>query len=373
MNRRSTTTVRSGALGTLGLIAFSACASGGPGARGGPTTGGSLCPDEPAPRTLLTVDCQGEIVPGLATWEVEDTVIALQVEPVESADGPDPAFARRLVESWPPVTAPPWAGHDVRRIIAYPDNEVQIEFGGESVPVRLFADPRLAPLEFRLTEARLSEDARDRIDSGRSPVLTRHERSVGYGRALGRDVARESFDRRYMVVATEGLAGDLSQAMQGAVVDWWVRNGVEGARRPAAPEQGHVHCSQGEQTGPSRSAGSTAVQAGPTQLAFPAMDPVAKEIADRLVSAALPGGVLNAWFPGGLTARPYDGPDAGFADARGTLLVLSVQVGPVHDCSIRGEILSSVPALDERVALTPHVVPIGETALFRIGPEEPGR
>ncbi|NNM33950.1 MAG: hypothetical protein HKO53_12825, partial [Gemmatimonadetes bacterium] len=102
-------------------------------------------------------------------------------------------------------------------------------------------------------------------------------------------------------------------------------------------------------------------------VGYLADDPAARELAERFVSAALPGRTPGLEFSG-LRVRAYGGgrPDVAPSDAA---LILSVTAGDVHPCSIHGEIQAVVgrfatePAEEYR-----RVFPLGESARFLIDP-----
>ena len=307
----------------------------------------------------MRVDCRGELVPGLARWQVRGTAVLLDLDEGETD-------ARDLVRSWPPSDQAPWLGHALVGATVLTPRRIRVEFRRPwPPPVRLFADPRLGPGHGDADDP--DADARDLIDTGAEGVRTRHERSVDYGRSIGRSVIREGFDRRYYVVLA--LSGSLAEArdLEEALRQAWVVGGVSGSRRLPGEE-----AVEGGECAPV--AGASRVRSRPDAgtVSFPVRDPVAREIAERLVSASLPGGAAEWIAPGGLRIRGYGAEPGGPAGDSDVARVVSVPIGPVHPCSIWGELRRVESRFGAGRDGGVRSLAIGETALFRIEAEGVG-
>jgi len=328
------------------------------------------CPPSDDPSTLLAVDCHGRLVPGLADWTLEGSAVVLELRRSEPS-------ASRLVSGWPPAVQPPWLGQPPARTVVFPPRGIRVDFpAGRAAPLGLFADPRLGPPPEDGIDAP-GEDGRDRIDRG-AAVRTRDERAVDYGRALGRSVTREGFDRTWFVVLRRGVDRTRGEQVAVRIAGAWERSGVAGARRAWV---GDVGILPGEDCWPvdpvviraARGAGRTDRRASSGTVSHPEDDPVAREIGQRLVSATLPGGEADWLAPSGLAVRPYASGEPP-VEPGDLATVVGVVTGSAHPCSVWGELRwveswFGDPPGDDGTGHSIRVLPVGETAVFRVGPE----
>ncbi len=298
---------------------------------------------------------------GRARARIEGSAVLL--EPVGS--GFD---AAATVAAWPPREAPPWLGHDVVETRLVGPNGIRVEFGpGRDPPLLLFADRRLAPPQSNGAEL-LEGDGRDRVDSGGSPFWTYDERTVGYARSRGRTVVRGGFDRRYYLVFRDPLPEDLGRAVAARLGAEWARRGVDGTRRTPDPEPPGAGEACALAPGSAKAVvGGAPGSGGFSTVAYGAEDPVARELAERVVSASLPGRTPRIELDG-LRVRPDTDGLSTFAETDAAAVV-PVPVGVVHPCTVLGEIgLTEDRLAPRRPREGTRTFALGESAVFRIDP-----
>ena len=309
-----------------------------------------------AAQALLRVGCDGELLPGRAVWSVDSGVVTLEFG-AEAAVRGGPVGAE-LVRTWAPLHDPPWLGHRVQGISVEGDR-VRVEFAADSdEPERLFADLRLSGA--RATA--VAGDARDAIDAGDAEVVTFHDASIEYARSLGRGVRRMAWDRLYLAV----FAGDASAAqarwLAAQVARDWVAWGAPGARRTpslrwaAVAERcggdgggtaGGVSPGPGGPLPPGR--GLDTQPGPPPTVSYPEGDPAARQLAERMVSAAMRGGEeaeAVVQLTGGAqrpAVRAASG-DGALRAPTDVAAVLVVPAGPGHPCSTHAEVLRATAA-----------------------------
>ena len=337
---------------------------------------GEACPDTLTgpgyPHALLRIGCGGELLAGRAAWSREGSTVTLDFPgPTDGPAGAD------LVEAWPPLSEPPWLGHGVEDITVLSGGSVRVRFReprGE--PAQLFADHRLSGVPLATHEG----DARDAIDAGAAPLLTRHDASIEYARSLGRPVRMVAFDKLYLVVfGGEGGAAEAADLGR-AISDDWALWGAERARRPATVSWRTL----GDQCDTSMTVASPdavqgrAAPADPT-VSYPEEDLPALQIAERIVSATMRGDPRGntaravTGLPSRLSVRGAGGPRVERA-ASDVAAVVRVQAGPGHPCSLYAEILREVAEWGPLDGMDrPTVILIGEAAVFEIGPAASSR
>ena len=325
---------------------------------------GAAGPPAPA-HALLRVGCDGELLPGRATWSVDGAVVTLEF-------GAQPAGAgwptgADLVRSWPPLGEPPWLGHRVEGIKVEGDR-LRVEFAeGADDPARLFADLRLSGVAV----APVPGDARDAIDSGGAgtEVLTHHDASIEYARSLGRTVRPLAFDRLYAAIFAR--RGDVARDRRLAeeVARDWVGWGVAGARRPTALRWASLE----ERCGGGGHAATSGARSGPrAAISHPAGDPAARQLAERLVSAGMRGGAQAdamtelTGSEGRLSVRAADG-GRPVHEPGDVAAVVVVHTGPGHPCSLHAELLRLAAAWGAGAGTSePGVLLFGEAATFLV-------
>lgn len=352
-----------------------------------------------AVQALLRVGCDGELLPGRATWSVEGGVVTLEfgVRAAGAREGDGPVGSA-LVRTWPPLDEPPWLGHRVEGI-AVEGDRVHVEFAEDAdEPARLFADLRLAGAGWSPVEG----DARDAIDAGDAGVVTHHDASIEYARSLGRPVERIAFDRLYLAVFARGAGPEGSGMLADEVARDWVGWGAPGARRvsglsvpaerfrPGAPTRTvprwtwiSERCGgRGGTAGAARSGGGglPSGRAPPPSrptIGYPEGDQAARQAAERLVSAGMRGGAeadALAALTGSterLAVRAASGGNRARAQTDVAGIVV-VHAGPGHPCSLHAEVLRVVAAwglMDG--APDAHILFVGAAASFLVGREVP--
>ena len=320
------------------------------------------------PSVLLRVGCDGRLEPGRADWTIAEGAVTLEFLPDDT--GPKGA---ELVAAWPPLDEPPWLGHRVERFAVLAGGSIRVQFDGQvRDPARLFADPRLAGEVLSAGNA----DIRDAIDAGRTELVTRHDASIEYARSLGRRVERIASDRLYLVAFAGSAEGEGPAALAAAVGDDWVRRGATGARRLPTLEWEAVAAECGSGAPDTSRDILSAGSAGPSRpsVSYPEDDPAARQIAERVVSAGLPGGPLAATVAAlagsstRMVVRPVP-PGGERWSATEVAAVAGVFAGPAHPCSLYAEALGELAGWgggSERVTGT--VLLIGEAAAFAIEP-----
>lgn len=333
--------------GLAWVLASASCGTGPP---------GTACPDETSVVSLLRIDCTGRVVPGRARALVDQSTVFLEL--------PGGLDGRALVDGWPPRDAPPWLGHGPVTVRVEGTDRVRLDFpGDDEPPLLLLADRRLAPRDEPGVPA--TGDARDLVDTGRAVLETYDERTIGYARSLDRPVERRGFDRRYYVILAEPVDGALGSEIFRRIGVEWAGGGPGGTRRTPRPEAAELAVPCAPVISASRPPGPTG--AFPT-VAYPARDPAARELAERIVSASLPGRATGIGLEGlRVRSAAGDRPDPAASDVA---VVLPVPVGSVHPCSVQGDLQDMAKRLGNgSVEELGRVFPVGESARFRIGPE----
>ena len=324
--------------------------------------------------SLLRVGCGEGLEPGRATWTVTGDTVVLRFP----TGKPGPSGAE-LVSNWPPRNRPPWLGHRVNRVVILADGGIRVELRNAAPDIaRLFADPRLAGVPLPAVE---EGDVRDAIDANAGRVVTRHDASIEYARSLGRSVELAAFDRLYLVAFAGGVDGAAAEAVRDEVGIGWIGLGATLARRlpPLRWEPVARMCGPGAAGAPGEAVAAPETAASevpsPPTVSYPADDPAARQIAERLVSLGLPGGPLAAAVAAltgsdeRMVVRPV--PPGGDNRARTDVAaVAAVYAGPIHPCSLYAEVIAGMggwEAGDGRG--TPTVLLIGEAASFAIAPE----
>ena len=196
--------------------------------------GGEACADTLTapgyPHALLRIGCGGELLAGRAVWSREGSTVTLDFPgPTDGPVGPD------LVEAWPTLNEPPWLGHGVEDITVLSGGSVRVRFReARGEPARLFADHRLSGVPLAPHEG----DARNAIDAGEAPLLTRHDASIEYARSLGRSVRMVAFDKLYLVVF--GGEGGSGRDAGGPRTRSLRRLGAAGGRRARRARNGEL-------------------------------------------------------------------------------------------------------------------------------------
>ena len=387
----------------------------------------------PRPPVLLRIDCDGAAVPGRASWSRAGGAVHLtfgsQGPPASSGGfgltGPAPVGAA-LVDVWPALSEPPWLGHQVERVLVQQGGAVTVDFREPPArPELLFADPRLSGWGVAADDDLLERDRRDDVDADSLEVLTRHDGTIEYARALGRDVRRLWFDRLYVVAFAGAVAREPAAAAGREVAERWAAWGAAGARREAAERWRELAAwCRGAGWGAAAAQPAAPDAAGErATVSYPEGLEAAGQIAEQLTAASAPGagGAMGAVLRGlalggeaggavrgarlyaravpasgdeGSRARSAEGrearsgrtPPAGRASRTGVLLrapsdvaaVVSVHAGPGHPCSTYAEAVRVLAewaprrAAGEAGAGATHVIAVGETALFRIAPASGG-
>ncbi len=338
--------------------------------------GGEACADTLTgpgyPHALLRIGCGGELLAGRAAWSREGTTVTLDFPgPTDGPVGAD------LVEAWPPLSDPPWLGHGIEDITVLSGGSVRVRYRApRGEPARLFADHRLSGVPLAPHEG----DARDAIDAGEQPLLTRHDASIEYARSLRRSVRMVAFDKLYLVVFG-GEGGPAEAADLGrAISEDWALWGAEGARR-AATVSWRTLGDQCDASGTVANPGavrSRPAAADPT-VSYPQGDLPALQIAERIVSATMRGDPRGntaralTGFPSRLSVRAAGGTRVERA-ASDVAAVVRVQAGPGHPCSLYAEVLRALAEWGPvDGADRPNVILIGEAAVFEIGPAASSR
>jgi len=323
------------------------------------------------PEALLRLGCDGELRSGRASWAVADGVVSLDFDSASQG-----LMGRDLVAQWPPLNQPPWIGHRVEDVVVS-RNRVSVAFRNPAPGIaRLFADPRLAGPAAIVGD----HDVRDAIDGGERGILTRHGASIEYARSIGIPVRLVAFDRAYLVALPGTAEPADSEALAAAVGTDWVRWGPAGTRRrsalawdriaaecsPASPDPAAdpVAATTG---GPARD-----TSGGVRSVSYPEGDLAARQLAERLASAALRGGetagVLAALTGarGRLTVRAASAAGAG-RGPEDVAAIVRVPAGSVHPCSLYAEAVQGLAgwgAGGTGDGLT--VLVVGETGAFAI-------
>ena len=322
---------------------------------------------------LLRIGCDGELLPGRATWSVQGPAVTL-----DFGSNPGGPVGGELVRTWPPLNEAPWLGHRVETVMVMEEDRVRVAFSAPADdPARLFADPRLSGVRQPVP---VDGDARDAIDAGTEEVVTHHDASIRYARSLGRPLHLVAFDRLYLVAFARGADPGRTRTVAADMARDWVEWGAPGTRRPHTASWAFIS----ERCGPERGepgvadAASTLAPtpARPT-VSYPEGDLPARQVAERLVSAWMRGGtetgVLAELTGSGerLGVRAAGGPRPSRAPSD-VAAVLRVHSGPGHPCSLYAEVLRAAVAWDvaERPGGT-NVLLLGELAAFAVG--EPGR
>lgn len=332
-------------------------------------------PDAAAAHALLRLGCDGELLPGRATWSVEGGVVTLDFgtgagRPGQ-ADGP---VGAELVRTWPPLDAAPWLGHRVVDI-AVEGERVHVEFaGGSDEPERLFADLRLSGVR----RPAIPGDARDAIDGGGAEVVTHHDASIEYARALGWAVRRIAWDRLYLAVFAGDTDAGRSRLLAGRVAADWVGWGAPGARRAPALRWASIRERCGGNRPGAGAAGDvrSSPPARPT-VSYPAGDQAARQAAERLVSAGMRGGD-EAGAMAALTgsaerlAVRAESAEPPVRAASDVAAVVVVHAGPGHPCTLHAEVLRAASAWSNADGVpNAHILLLGEAATFLVGREVP--
>lgn len=312
-----------------------------------------------AAQALLRVGCDGELLPGRATWSVDGGVVTLEFGAGASVaavvGGP---VGTELVRTWAPLRDPPWLGHRVRGISVEGDR-VRVEFAADSdEPERLFADLRLSGVR---TTA-VAGDARDAIDAGDAEVVTFHDASIEYARSLGRGVRLIAWDRLYLAVFARDASAGQARWLAAQVARDWVAWGAPGARRATPLRWASVteRCggdggggageSPPDPRGRLPSGLAIGAQPGPPPtVSYPEGDPAARQVAERMVSAAMRGSdetdalvrLTGAAQRLAVRAASVDQPMRAPTDVAA---VLVVPAGPGHPCSLHAEVLRAAAA-----------------------------
>ncbi len=332
------------------------------------------------PNTLLRVGCDGVLQAGRARWSVTDGAVTLDF----GAGATEPTGAE-IVATWPPISQPPWRGHRVEQVMILSRGRIRVAFRD---PVRdqarLFADPRLAGVGELVAEG----DARDAIDRNREEVVTRHDASIEYARSLSRPVRLVEFDRLYMVAFADTADSARMRAFAAAVGQDWIARGAQGARRPPSvswaelgrtcPSRipGMKAAASDEISGTGRGAVRRPAGIQPT-VSYPENDVAGRQIAERMVSAALrrdgQAAVLGA-LTGARTrlgVRPATHPLSP-KEPSDVAAVFRVQTGSAHPCSVRGEVLWRLETWDPTTdAGRRSLMLVGEVAAFSVGSTGP--
>lgn len=346
------------------------------------------------PAALLRIGCDGGVVPGRASWSREGNAVTLEI----AAGTHGPAGAE-LVSKWPPLEQPPWLAHQVESITVLSRDRIRVRFrapggpggpGGEPLdePERIFADPRLSGLALAMAEG----DARDAIDAGPNGLLTRHDASVEYARAVGRTVRLVAFDRRYVVAFARDAETRPTVDLGSEIGADWSAWGAPGARRAASVDwteidercgaggvgvgvvQGRAEGAAADRAFVAESASGEASEH--PAVSYPQGDGAARQIAERVVSLAMrtdARGTLVRALTGSASrlavraAAPGSG--RGAADVAA---VVAVPAGPGHPCSHHAEALRTLADWEPlRGAGRTNVVLVGEAALFEISGPAP--
>lgn len=317
---------------------------------------------------LLRAGCEGRLEPGRAAWKVTGDTVLLEFLP--GSEGPRGA---ELVAAWPPLDRPPWLGHRVDRVAVVADGNIRVEF---AVPVRdparLFVDPRLAGVPRRVEGG----DVRDAIDEDGREIVTRHDASIEYARSLGRSVQLAAYDRLYLVAFARRTESPTAEALRTEVGTGWITRGAVLARRLPFLRWDTVAemCGSGPAGAVGGSVGGEGAAARvPPTVSYPEDDPAARQIAERVVSAGLPGGPLAAAvaeLTGSrerMVVRPVP-PGGDHWTPADVAAVIAVPSGPVHPCSLYAEALLHLDGWERGPeGAIPTVLVVGETASFTIG------
>lgn len=352
-------------------------------------------PGAAAAQALLHVGCDGELLPGRATWSVEGRVVTLDFGTGAAGAGVgDGPVGSALVRSWPPLDEPPWLGHGVGGI-AVEGDRVHVELNSWD-PARLFTDLRLSGAALSPVEG----DARDAIDAGDAEVVTHHDASIEYARSLGREVDRIAFDRLYLAVFARGAVHEIPRLLVDQVTSDWAGWGAPGARRASQLSVPALRLRSGaprraatrwtftisERCGARGGAADAAARPGAAELpsgrappppqptiSYPEGDQAARQAAERLVSAGMRGGAeaeALAALTGSterLAVRAASGRNGARAptDVAGIFVVYA---GPGHPCSLHAEVLRAAVAWGlADGAPDAHLFFLGETASFLVG------
>ena len=249
-----------------------------------------------------------------------------------------------------------------------------MEFGDPATdPARLFADPRLAGVVAVVRD----DDTRDAIDADEPGIVTRHDASIEYARALGRKVRLQAFDRLYLVAFAHGGGAAGESALAVDVGRDWVGMGAVGARRLPALDWGEVgaKCDAAVSEVGGEAAASGAGPAAPRRptVSYREEDIAARQIAERLVSAGLragPAAVIEELTGSRerMVVRPVVTTGGSWTDTD-VAAVIGVRAGPVHPCSLYAEALRELAGWRGGPGRRGGVVlPVGEAAAFAVEP-----
>jgi len=266
--------------------------------------------------TLVRVDCRGDVAAGLAeawstadggrTWTLRlrngttftngDTVTSEDVLNAWRLRGVDTTFAEmaalnarelRVVlhdtASAPRILADPryvitqaaapgaWpGGTGVYRVAAAGDRRIRLES----------RDPALPAMDVELTAA----DARAALDDGFDAVVSSDVATIEYAGALpGYTAAQLPWNRTYMLVGANDSRADADAAARSELA----RDAVRGAVRPAEPSSGPRSA---------RCSGALPARGSTHAIAYPAGDPIARGLAERIAALAWPASRTPAWL-----------------------------------------------------------------------------
>lgn len=323
------------------------------------------------PEALLRLGCDGEVRPGRAGWAVADGVVTLDFDSASQG-----LMGRDLVAQWPALDQPPWIGHRVEDVVVS-RNRVSVAFRDPAPGIaRLFADPRLAGPTAIVGD----HDVRDAIDRGERGIVTRHGASIEYARSIGIPVRMVAFDRAYLVALPGTSEPADSEALAAVVGADWVRWGPAGTRRPSALDWERISAdcspaSPGPVADPfASSTGGPArdTSGGVQSVSYPEGDLPARQLAERLASAALRGDQMAAVLAaltgarGRLTVRAASSASARRAPGD-VAAVVRVPAGSVHPCSLYAEAVQGLAGWGAGgTGDGPTVLIVGEAGAFAI-------
>ena len=262
--------------------------------------------------TLVRVDCEGRLRPGLAEeWTADSTGAVWTFRLGERAfSGGEPLTAQRIVESWnthvgdmgPAVTA-----------VAAPDSRTLVVTLGSSVGVAVLADPDLAVagpprpagrpegtrpmrpvIEYRVASG---TGLLDLLAAGVDVAVTRDPDAIAYaGRLTQFSVTPLVEDRTYVLVSTSGPVVDAGRdsVEQLRFRSELARDVVSAPARAAEPVAGGAGSCRSDAT----------PRAGPARrIVYPRGDRTARELAERIVALGRIELTLEAAEPGALNVR----------------------------------------------------------------------
>ena len=366
-------------------------------------------------RPLVSLDCGGEVVPGVAaSWErlTGGTLWRLTIAAdVRMKDG-SPAVAHRLVEQWAPSVGP---NSSIKRLDAPAPEilDVELHAASDSLPGALAsprfalkmsadssgqvlggsdtpADPRSPGAErerpILLVVDRESRDERDLLENGIDLMISSDLNVIAYANRLpAYETIPLPHDAGYvLLVTTRVIEPERIDSTGTRAAGWW-RSFADGAVRADAREPGgHPWWQRLEgcspdlfDSGVASRPTATFYASGQKRVLYPAGDAVARDIAERVVALALTNApddpaatFLAASVPrlaegrGVLTARSADASEFESSLNRGDDLayVIRLPVRPYDVCRAYAAVVERAPWLAghaERAATA--IVPIAET------------